>query len=229
MKIKTNNSPHKLEIIIGPAVATDVLIFTIRDGKLNVLLIKIASGPYKNKWALPGGLVQIDETLDMAAKRVLREKAGIRGVYLEQLYAFSGLNRDVRGRVISVAYFALVDSDKFNLKTMEKYYLDIDWHAVNSLPPLAFDHKEIIKYGHNRLKGKLEYTNIAYGLLPREFTLPEMQKVYEIILGQKLDKRNFRKKIKLLNIIEPTGKIKHVRTRPAKLYRFKKRQLEIIK
>ena len=218
-----------METIIGPAVATDVLIFAIRDNKLNVLLIKIASGPYKNKWALPGGLVQIDETLNMAAQRVLREKAGIRGVYLEQLYTFSDLNRDVRGRVISVAYFALVDSDKFNLKTMEKYYLDIDWHVVNNLPPLAFDHREIIKYGHNRLKGKLEYTNIAYGLLPREFTLPEMQKVYEIILDQKLDKRNFRKKIKLLNIIEPTDKIKHVRTRPAKLYHFKKRQLEFVK
>ncbi len=226
---KTKNNSYKFDVIIGPAVATDVLIFTIKDNKLNVLLIKIASGPYKNKWALPGGLVQINETLDMTAKRVLQEKAGIKGIYLEQLYTFSDLNRDIRGRVISVAYFALVDSDKFNLKTMEKYYSDIRWHSVNSLPSLAFDHRKIVKYGYNRLKGKLEYTNIAYGLLPYEFTLPEMQKVYEIILDQKLDKRNFRKKIKLLNIIEPTGKVKHARTRPAKLYRFKKRQLEFVK
>ncbi len=232
MKIKAflaKASSGKLKTIVGPAVAVDVLIFAIRHNKLNILLIKIANGPYKNKWALPGGLVQIDETLDSAAKRVLREKAGVKGVYLEQLYTFGSLNRDRRGRIISVAYFALVDSDKFNLKTMEKYYSDINWHPVNRLPRLAFDHKRIIQYGHSRLKSKLGYTNIAYGLLPPEFTWPEMQKVYEIILGQKLDKRNFRKKIKALNIIEPTGGIKRVRTRPAKLYRFKERQLQFIK
>ncbi len=223
--MKIQNTKQKTNLIIGPALAVDTLIFSIRDNTLSVLLIKIGNGPYKNKWAIPGGLVQIDETLDMTAKRVLKDKAGIKGVYMEQLYAFSDLKRDLRGRIVSVAYFALVNSDKFNLKTMD-YYSDITWFNVKNLPVLAFDHKKIINYGLQRLKSKLEYSNIVYGLLPKTFTLTEMQKIYEIILDKEIDKRNFRKKILSLNIIEETKKTKTgTKHRPAKLYKFKKQKL----
>lgn len=227
--MKIQNNKDKKDLIIGPAVAVDTLIFTIRENKLMVLLIQIGSGPYEGKWALPGGIVQIDETLDRSAKNILKKKAGIKGIYMEQLYTFSGLKRDVRGRMISVAYFALVNSNKLNLKTMD-YYSDIDWVDVNKLPKMAFDHKEIIDYGLDRLRAKIEYSNIVYGLLPETFTLTEMQQVYERILGTKIDKRNFRKKILSLDILKGTDKIKQgVRHRPAKLYQFKKRELVFTK
>ena len=227
--MKIQNTPNKNDLIIGPALAVDTLIFTVRDGKLMTLLIKIGNGPYKDKWALPGGIVQIDETLDEAASRILKQKAGIENVYMEQLYAFSALDRDVRGRVVSVAYFALVNSDEFNLKTMD-YYSDIDWKNVDRLPQMAFDHKEIIKYGLNRLRAKIEYSNIVYALLPELFTLTQMQKIYEIILGKAIDKRNFRKKILSLDILKETRKTIHgARHRPAKLYKFKKRNLVFTK
>lgn len=222
MKIK--NSKTK-DAIIGPALAVDALIFGINNERLNILLIKISQGPYQNKWALPGGLVQIDEDLDAAAEKVLEKKAGLKGIYLEQLYSFSDVSRDVRGRVVSVAYFALVDSAKFQPKTTE-YYSAIAWHDARQLPPMAFDHRKIIEFGIERLRGKIEYSTIAYALLPKEFTLTEMQKVYEIILGEKLDKRNFRKKIKSLDIVEPAKKTRQgLKSRPAELYRFKKRSL----
>ncbi|XLQ20534.1 MAG: NUDIX hydrolase [Candidatus Moraniibacteriota bacterium] len=223
--MKIQNTKRKDELIIGPAVAVDTLIFTIREGKLMTLLIEIGSGKYENKWALPGGIVQIDETLDQAAKNVLKKKAGIKGVYMEQLYSFSSLKRDIRGRMISVAYFALVNSDKLDLKTMD-YYSDIDWVDVEELPQMAFDHKEMIVFGVERLRAKIEYSNIVYGLLPKTFTLTEMQQVYEIILGTIVDKRNFRKKILSLNILAETKKVKEgMKHRPAKLYKFKKREL----
>lgn len=223
MKIKNSKKSDKL--IIGPALAVDTLIFTIQEGKLKVLLIQIGGGPYQGKWALPGGIVQIDETLDAAAKNVLERKAGIKGVYMEQLYTFSSVNRDVRGRMVSVAYFALVDSDKLALKTMD-YYTDIKWHEIDKLPKLAFDHKEIISYGLARLRAKLEYTNIAYGLLPERFTLSELQSVYEIILERPLDKRNFRKKLSALGIVQRTKGMKTGGvSRPAQLYRFTQRSL----
>lgn len=212
-----------------PSVAVDVLIFSIREKKLNVLLIKISQGPYRGKWALPGGLVRMQETLNEAAERVLWEKGGLKNIYLEQLYSFGGLNRDARSRSVSVAYFALLDSDKFQVKTTE-LYSDIQWQEISKLPVMAFDHKEMIQYGTERLKGKIEYSNIAYGLLPKEFTLTEMQKVYEIILGEALDKRNFRKKIKSLRIIEPTKAVRAgLKNRPAELFRFKKRSLVFTK
>jgi 8-oxo-dGTP diphosphatase len=212
-----------------PAVAVDVLVFTVIGNKLSVLLIKISRGPYQNKWALPGRSVTTNETLDGAAEDVLREKGGIKGIYLEQLYTFSDVKRDVRKRIITTAYIALVDSDKHSVKTTD-YYSDIKWWPTEKLPLMAFDHGEIVKYGVKRLRAKIEYSNIAYGLLPKEFTLTEMQKVYEIILGKKLDKRNFRKKIKMLNIVEPTKNLRFgLKNRPAELYRFKKRSLILTK
>ncbi len=223
--MKIQNSQKKDALIIGPALAVDTMIFAIREGKLCVLLIQIGTGPYKDQWALPGGIVQIGETLDEAAQNVLAKKAGIKGLHLEQLYSFSKLDRDVRGRVVSVAYFALVDSDKFSVETMD-YYMAIDWKNVEKLPKMAFDHKEMIQYGVKRLCAKIEYSNIVYGLLPKEFTLTEMQSVYEAIVGHVIDKRNFRKKILALNILVETDKERTgQKNRPAKLYQFRKRQL----
>ncbi|MFA5986591.1 MAG: NUDIX domain-containing protein [Parcubacteria group bacterium] len=223
MKIKHNKKND--DVIIGPALAVDTMIFAIRQRKLCVLLIQIGTGAYKDQWALPGGIVQIDETLDQAAQNVLAKKAGIKGLHLEQLYTFSDVHRDVRGRIVSTAYFALVDSDKFAVETMD-YYIAIEWHDVDKLPKMAFDHKEMICYGAERLRAKIEYSNIVYGLLPKEFTLTEMQDVYEAIIGHVIDKRNFRKKILSLHILTETAKERSgAKNRPARLYRFKKRQL----
>lgn len=208
-----------------PAVAVDVLLFSIREGRLNILLAKISQGPYEGKWAMPGGLVGMGETLDQAAENVLNRKAGIKGVYLEQLYSFGDLDRDARGRSVSVAYFALVDSDRIR-PSLSAFYSEIDWHPVSDLPFLAFDHERIIRCGLERLASKIEYSNIAYALLPKEFTLSELQEVYQIILGRGLDKRNFRKKIASLGLIEPVKRQRAgLRSRPAELYRFRKRSL----
>jgi 8-oxo-dGTP diphosphatase len=227
--MKINTESKHLGVVNGPALAVDALIFSIKENALQVLLLKISDGPYKDKWALPGGLAQLSETLDDTIVRILKDKAGIKKLYTEQLYTFSDLNRDCRGRIVSTAYMSLVDSGAYNLKTVEEYYSEITWFPVNKLPVLAFDHKKIIQYGIARLQNKIEYSNIAYSLLPREFTLADIQKVYEIILGKKLDKRNFRKKIRMFDILEESGGLDHSAKRPARLYRFKKQSLLFVK
>lgn len=216
--------------IIGPVVAVDAVLFTIDQGQLKVLLIKIKNGPYHDKWATPGGLVQIDENLDDAAKRILFKKTNIGDVHLEQLYSFGDIERDVRERAISVAYFALInDPRSFMLKTTS-YYSEISWFSVKKLPSLAFDHQKIIECAYERLKSKLGYTNIVYSLLPKEFTLTELQKIYEIILDEKIDKRNFRKQIMLLNLVINTGKKQEGKQyRPAELFKFSQRKIFITK
>lgn len=226
---KINGKPSLLKRPESPAVAVDAVLFSIQKGQLDVLLIKICKGPYQGKWALPGGLVRLDETLDEAAKRVLFQKTNVKDVYLEQLYSFGALDRDTRGRSVSVAYFALVSKqNNFNLKTTS-FYSEISWKPVKKLPKMAFDHQQIIKYATDRLKAKIGYTNIVYSLLPTEFTLTELQKTYEIILGQKLDKRNFRKKMMSFGLVTKMDKMKKGEAnRPAWLYRFIKRELKII-
>lgn len=204
-------------------VAVDLVIFTIIEKKLNVLLVKIKYGPFEGKWAVPGGKVKIDETLDYTANRELREETGMKNVYLEQLYSFGELKRDPRARTISVAYFALVDSGRVKLKTTEKYY-DIKWSPIENMGHLAYDHSEIVGYALERLRYKLEYTNAVYSLLPERFTLTGLQKVYEIVLGRELDKRNFRKKMLATNLIKETGKETSVPHRPPKLYSFRVRK-----
>ena len=210
------------------AVATDVLVFTVTQGELRVLLIEIAGGPYAGCWATPGGLVREKESIEGAANRILEEKAGVNGIYLEQLYTFGDPNRDRRGRSVSVAYYALVSGERFSPKTTE-YYRDIRWIPVSHLPKMAFDHASLVKYGVDRLRNKIEYSNIAYGLLPREFTLTELQGVYESILERALDKRNFRKKILALGILKETPRMRTGEaSRPARLYTFKKRVPQVV-
>ncbi|HWQ60069.1 MAG TPA: NUDIX domain-containing protein [Candidatus Fimivivens sp.] len=209
-------------------LAVDTAIFSVIGGRLKVLLVRIGSGSYEGKWALPGGLVGVDESLDMAAERVLSEKAGVDDIYLEQLYTFGAVDRDIRGRSVSIAYFALVNSDRCLPATIE-YYSDIAWYDAGRLPKLAFDHLKIVSAGIDRLRSKLGYSNIAYGLLPKEFTLTELQTTYEIILGHPLDKRNFRKKIQDIGLVKETGKIRKAGpSRPARLYAFADRRPKMV-
>jgi 8-oxo-dGTP diphosphatase len=209
-------------------MATDVVILTVINSQLKVLLIKMEKEPFSDCWAAPGGLVKPNESIEASAKRHLQSKTGVMNVYLEQLYTFGQVNRDPFGRVVSVAYFALIPGTELKLK-ITKEFKNVKWFLVNNLPKLAYDHKKMIEYAVDRLRAKLEYTNIVYGLLPDEFTLSELQKTYEIILGRKLDKRNFRKKILSLNLIVKTEK-KTVGEayRPAILYRFVKKSPQII-
>lgn len=210
-------------------IASDVVIFTIRESKLNVLLIKMQKEPYKNNfWAAPGGLAKPDESVDGSARRNLFEKTGVKNVYLEQLYTFGEIGRDPFGRVVSVAYFALIPSDNIRLKTTREYG-DVQWFGIDALPKLAYDHKKIITTACERLQKKLGYSNIAYSLLPKKFPLSELQKTYEIILKRKLDKRNFRKKIFSLGLVKKTDKTERGRSnRPAALYEFAKKTAQIM-
>ena len=202
-----------------PAVTTDVVIFTIRQEELKVLLIKRANAPFKGEWALPGGFVQIDEDLDAGARRELLEETGVKDVYLEQLYTFGAVDRDPRERVITVAYYALVPSDRMELRAASDAE-GVGWFSVDKLPELAFDHQGILDMAHERLVAKLDYSTIAFQFMADEFTLTELQRVYELILGESIDKRNFRKKILSLKQIEETGKERREGPhRPARLYR----------
>jgi len=209
-------------------VATDTLVFTIIDQKLHVLLIKMKKKEWKGTWALPGGLVNINESLDGAAKRHLKDKTSISGIYMEQLYTFGDPSRDPDGHIISTSYMALIPADKVKLKTSKEYEA-IEWKPLHKLPKLAYDHKEVIKYGVQRLRWKLEYTNAVYSLLPDEFTLSELQDMYEIILDRELDKRNFRKKILSLKMLKKLGKKrKGEANRPAELFSFKDKKFKIV-
>lgn len=212
-----------------PAVAVDVLLFTVRDERLQLALIKRGIPPFQGQWALPGGFVRMEETLEEAALREIEEETGVTGVFLEQLYTFGEPKRDPRSRVISVAYYALVPGDQPVLRA-DTDAAEASWFPVNGLPRLAFDHGKIVQAGLERLKAKLEYTNVALGLLPSRFTLSELQKVYEIILGRELDKRNFRKRILALGLVEETGKWSSGGAhRPAQLYRWKTRKVAAFK
>ena len=204
-----------------PAVTTDIVIFSVRDNALQVLLIKRGGEPYKGSWALPGGFVRIDESLDECAKRELHEEAGLEDVYLEQLYSFGKIGRDPRERVISVAYFTLTPSKHLN-PSAGTDASDVKWFAISELPELAFDHAEIIRVARERLAAKMEYSTIGLQFMNEEFTLSQLQIVYEQATGKTLDKRNFRKWILSLDLIAETGKkFAAGAHRPAMLYRIK--------
>ena len=213
-----------------PAVTVDVVVFTLRDGQLKLLLIKRAGEPFRGKWALPGGFVGLDEGLDAAAARELEEETGVSKVYLEQLYTFGRVDRDPRERVITVAYYALIPSDKLEIRAATDAEA-VGWFGMDELPKLAFDHKDIVAQAHERLVAKLDYSTIAFAFMPHRFTLSELQGVYETILQQEMDKRNFRKWILALEQIEETDEERRDgQHRPARLYRVKHPgKVEIIK
>jgi len=204
-----------------PAVTTDVVLFTILDGRLQLLLIRRGAEPCKGQWALPGGFLNIDEDLEDCALRELEEETGISGVYVEQLRTYGRPGRDPRERVISVAYYALAPSEHLTPRAASDA-AEASWFPVARLPQLAFDHDEIIRAAHERLVAKLDYSTIAFQFMPERFTLSELQDVYEILLDAELDKRNFRKWALALEQIEETGEHRRQGShRPARLYRMK--------
>ena len=213
-----------------PAVTTDIVLFTLRAEKLQLLLIRRRNPPFQGGWALPGGFLDLDEDLNDCAKRELEEETGIKDIYLEQLYTFGKHQRDPRERVISVAYYALIASDRITLKPASDA-TEAAWFALDELPELAFDHREIVNKAHERLVAKLEYSTIAFQFMPQQFTLSELQTVYETIRSETLDKRNFRKWILARNLVEATGLERRVGShRPAQLFNFKRPgQVEIIR
>lgn len=210
-----------------PQLAVLVVIFTVHDGALNVLLIRRDGPPYEGVWALPGGLLQPEESLDAAAARKLQNETGLTDVYLEQLYTFGDLDGRTPSRAVTVAYFALVHHDRTRLRPEKDW--EPAWFDVDCLPDLAFDNRRVVRYARERLRNKLEYTNVAYSLLPEHFTLSDLQAVYESILGRPLDKRNFRRRMLSLDIIRPTERTqKEGAHRPARLYAFRERRPVIL-
>lgn len=213
-----------------PAVTTDIVIMTVRDKQLKLLLIMRGAEPFKGKWALPGGFIQLDEDLETGARRELKEETGVSGVYLEQLYTYGAVNRDPRERVITVAYYALIPSDQIVLQAATDAEA-VGWFSMDELPDLAFDHQHIVDMAHQRLVAKLDYSTIAFQFMPEEFTLSELQDVYEIILREEMDRRNFRKWMLALDQIKETGNERREGAhRPAKLYKvLNPDKVEIIK
>jgi 8-oxo-dGTP diphosphatase len=216
-------APHE-----PPLVAVVVVILTVVEDDLRVLLIHRGADPYAGFWALPGGVLAEGETLDRAAARKLLDETGVQDVYLEQLYTFGELPRDGSGqRGVAVTYFALVQYEQARLEQRAAW--TPQWHSVYKLPALAFDNNAVVDYAVRRLRSKLEYTNVAYSLLPRQFTLSELQQVYEAILDRELDKRNFRRRMLSLGVIKPAGgRRMEGAHRPAQLYSFTRREPVVI-
>lgn len=209
-----------------PSLSVDVVIFTLRQRELHILLVQRRNWPYEGYWALPGGFIRMDESLEAAARRELDEETGVRDVYLEQLYTFGHPDRDPRTRVVSVAYLALVRADAHELRVSDESTA-VRWFAVADIPhELAFDHDRILAMALERLRSKLEYTTLAFQLLPEVFSILELKDTYEQILGETLDKGNFYRKIRESGILEETDFVREGRGRPTRLWRFKRQRGE---
>lgn len=212
-----------------PALTVDCVVFGFDSNEkdLKLLLIQRKAPPFKNYWAMPGGFVDMDEGLEAAAKRELWEETGVSNIFLEQLYTFGQPKRDPRGRIVSVAYFALVKLKDYQAVQGNDDAKDARWFSVKEIPPLAFDHRNILSIGLQRLKGKLRYQPIGFELLPEKFPLSTLQKLYETILEKKLDKRNFRKKILKMDVLRELNEFQQgVAHRAARLYSFDKQKYE---
>lgn len=202
-----------------PSVTVDCVVFGLAGTELSVLLVERAVEPFEGSWALPGGFVRMDEDLEAAARRELEEETGLSLAWLEQLYTFGSVDRDPRGRVITVAWYALV-------KTMEEGVRggtdarQARWFPADDPPPLAFDHAEILRVARERLRGKVSWQPVGFELLPERFTLTQLQRLYETVLGRSLDKRNFRRKVLALGLLVETDELTRGPGRPARLYRF---------
>lgn len=207
-----------------PALTVDCVVFGLDDEDLKVLLIQRGMEPFEGQWALPGGFVIVGEDVDDAARRELREETGVSRVYLEQLYTFGKPDRDPREHVVSVAYYALVKLSDHRVQAATDAK-NAAWFTIDDVPRLAFDHQKILKVAHQRLQGKVRYQPIGFELLPNKFPLRSLQHLYEVILERELDKRNFRKKILSMGLLEELDEIEtDVAHRAARLYRFDKRK-----
>ena len=231
-------APSELERYPRPSVAVDVVALTVVDGQLRVALYKRTEAPERGHYALPGGFMRIDETLEQAADRVMAQKVGLSGIFLEQLYTFGDLHRDPRGRVITVAHFALVDARRFQHRSAAQAIsgrVSVPWPGETGGPvevlgdydaplPLFLDHADILGLAVKRLRGKLDYTPVGFQLLPMEFTLRQLQEIHEAVRGEPLNKDSFRRRMLASGMLEATGaREKDVSYRPAELYRFTRR------
>lgn len=212
-----------------PAVTVDGVVFGFDDADLKLLLVRRKIHPFKGEWALPGGFVRINESLEEAARRELAGETSIGDLFLEQLFTFGAPKRDPRERVISVAYYALVKLTEYSVKAASDAEA-VAWFPVAELPKLAFDHEDIVDIGLKRLKAKVRYEPIGFELLPEKFTLGELQRLYETVLERALDKRNFRKRILGMEFLEPLDEYQQdVAHRAAQYYRFNRQRYELLK
>ena len=210
-----------------PALTADCVVFGLDDEELKILLIQRGIEPFKGQWALPGGFAMVGESMDDAARRELEEETGLRDVFLEQLYTFSTPERDPREHVVTVAYYALVNLSEHDVQASTDAS-NAAWFCIDDAPLLAFDHAEILKAAHERLRGKIRYQPIGFELLSEKFPLRLLQSVYEKILDRHVDKRNFRKKILGMGILEELDEIEtDVSHRAARLYRFNKQKYDL--
>jgi len=209
-------------------VAVDRVVFTVINDILKILLIQRKRPPFKNSYALPGGFVNYNEDLEKAVQRELQEETGVRDIFLKQIGTYGKADRDPRGRVISVAFLALIHPDRKLIAATDAS--KAEWHSIKTLPKLAFDHRKIIDHALDELKYEIQTTNIAYQILPEKFTLTQLQKLYETVLEKKLDKRNFRKRIHSLDILKETNEtFMEGAHRPARLYQFLDKRYKNIK
>ena len=204
-----------------PALTVDCIVFGLdAELELKIMLIKRDISPFQGEWAIPGGFVRMDETLEQAALRELQEETGIHDVFLEQLYTFGDLERDPRDRTITVSYYALINLVEQEIQAATDAS-EANWFRISEIPKLAFDHDQILQTAIARLRGKIRYEPIGFELLPQKFTLTQLQKLYETVLDRQLDKRNFRKKILSMDLLIDTNELEQgVSHRAAKLYRF---------
>lgn len=207
-----------------PSVTTDCIIFGFDEGELKLLLIERGIEPFLGRWAFPGGFLQMEESSDDCARRELFEETGIENVFIEQLYTFSDVDRDPRGRVITISYYALVKLSDYKLYAGDDAK-NAQWFPISKVPPLAFDHDRILRVALNRLRGKIRYQPIGFELLSEKFTMPELQILYETVLEMKLDRRNFRKKIVDTGLlIDHNESVKGVPHKGAKYFSFNKKK-----
>ncbi|WP_282134663.1 NUDIX hydrolase [Seonamhaeicola maritimus] len=205
-------------------LSVDAVVFGYEEGEISVLLIKRKYKPFKEKWAIPGGFVLNDESLEEAVQRELQEETGVKINYLEQLYTFGNPTRDPRGRVVSIAYFGLVRPNTFKIFASTDA-AEVAWFNINELPELSFDHKDILEIAIKRLQGKITYEPIGFELLDKKFPFSDLEKLYTTLLGREIDRRNFRKKILGLNVLDELDeKVSKGSGRPANLFQFNQKR-----
>jgi len=216
-------SPARFPNDIIDALSIDCLIFGFRNSELDILLIRHAEGISKGRWALPGGWIRYNESIDDAASRLLTSLTGVSNVFLEQLHAFGDVNRYPGKRVITLAYYALINAENYSLSAGFTAS-EAKWVKIYEVPRLPYDHNKIIKAGFQYLKHKVRHEPLGFNLLPKKFTLHQIQKLYEAILETELDKPNFRRKLLKMNLLVPCDeKQQDVSHRAANFYRFDKK------